>query len=361
AEPPDILRSEDGRNFGSVPRPPWDAVVRSFRTLQVFNGRVHTTPTSSTSAARRAQDSIGSEATIYACDDLIGGDWKAANPEGFGMRANVTIFEMALFDGHLYAGTVNPVHGLEVWKTRGGDLPYQWKRVLTRGAYRGRLNEVGGSFCEFNGALYLGTGIANGGYHRVANVGPAAAEVIRIWPDDSWELLMGESRLTPDGVRYPLSGYSPGFDNLFNGYMWRMGAHAGHLYVGTFNWANMLPYLPTHVWPEDVMALVNRWGEENMTRRFGGCELWRTPDGVHWEPVTRNGFGNKYNWGIRNLVSTPHGLFVGTTNPFGPTVAQRIEGSRWQYVYNPRGGCEIWLGETPDQAAAAVRARERAA
>lgn len=344
AEPPDILRSEDGRAFESVKRPPWDAVVRSFRTLQVFNGRVHTSPTSSTVAARRSQDSVGSDSTIYACDDLVTGRWQAASEEGFGKRANVTVFEMALFNDHLYAGTVNPVTGLEVWKTRGGDLPYRWTKVLTHGAYRGKLNEVAGSFCEFNGALYVGTGIANGGYHRAVNVGPGAGEVLRIWPDDSWDLLMGEPRVTPDGVKYPLSGYAAGFDNLFNGYMWRMTAHDGYLYVGTFNWANMLPYLPTHVWPEDVVALVHRWGEENLLRRFGGCELWRTPDGVHWEPVTRNGFGNKYNWGIRNLMSTPHGLFVGTANPFGPTVAQRVDGRQWQYVYNPRGGCEVWLG-----------------
>ncbi len=353
AEPPDILRSENGRDFGNVPRPPWAPTVRSFRTLQIFKGRVHTTPTHAAVGVGRAQDAMGSEATIYACDDLSTGQWLPANPEGFGRRANATIFEMAVFDDHLYAVTVNPLDGLELWKTPGGDLPYQWTRVLTRGAGRGALNETGGCLCEFNGALYVGTGIANGGYHRAVNVGPAAAELLRVWPDDSWDLLMGESRLSDEGVRYPLSGYAPGFDSLFNGYLWRMGVHEGHLYVGTFNWANMLPYLPTHTWPEDVLAMVHRWGEENILRRFAGAELWRSADGLRWAPVTRSGFGNKYNWGVRNLVSTPHGLFVGTANPFGPTVAQRIDRERWQYVPNARGGCEVLLGVPGSGAAAA--------
>ncbi|MEQ9738304.1 MAG: hypothetical protein RLN67_13900, partial [Algiphilus sp.] len=169
------------------------------------------------------------------------------------------------------------------------------------------------------------------------------AEVLRVWPDDSWELLVGHSRVTPDGIRYPLSGLSPGFDNLFQGYVWRMCVHDGWLYVGTFCWANMLPYLPVHVWPEDVMVMIRRWGMDRLAYQHGGSELWCTRDGIRWQRAVRNGFDNPYNWGIRNMMSTPHGLFVATANPFGPTVAQRREGE-WRYLPNPRGGTEVWLG-----------------
>ena len=78
-------------------------------------------------------------------------------------------------------------------------------------------------------------------------------------------------------------------------------------------------------------------------RSPGGFQLWRTADGVRWEPVTRDGFGNPYNFGARSLVSTPHGLFVGTANPFGPHIAVHDD-RRWAYRANPRGGCEVWLG-----------------
>ncbi|HEU0198069.1 MAG TPA: hypothetical protein VFQ88_12775 [Nevskiaceae bacterium] len=343
AEPPDILRSEDGVTFESVPRPPWDTAVRSFRTLQVFRGRVHTAPTGSNKGGQ-AQESVGSEARVYCTDDLQSAHWVSAGEDGFGDPDNVTVFEMAAFADHLYAGTVNPTRGCELWKTDGeGGPPYRWQRVLSHGAGRGPHNEAIASMVVFGGALYVGTGIVNGGYHRAFEVGPAAAEVLRVWPDDSWDVLVGHSRITPDGLKVPLSGMAPGFDSLFNGYMWRMGVHDGHLYVGTFCWANMLPYLPRSLWPEDVLAMVERWGEDQLVRRYGGFELWRTADGVRWFPVTRSGFGNKYNWGVRNLVSTPHGLFVGTANVFGPRVAVRRDGE-WRYIDNPRGGCEVWLG-----------------
>lgn len=343
AHSPDLLRSEDGQHFAPVPRPPFGKAVRAFRTLQPFEQRVHISPTASGTAKGFLQD-ISSEAVIYANGDFASGRWDAANEAGFGNLDNATVFEMGTYDGHLYGGTVNAVTGGELWKTRGGsELPYRWEKVITHGAGRGVLNEVAGTMCEFKGALYVAYGIINGGFHRAANIGPAAAEIIRVYPDDSWELLVGEARTTNQGLKYPLSGYGPGFDSLFNGYVWRMCVHDGWLYAGTLNWTNVMPYLPVNMWPEDVLALVRRWGEEELLARYGGAELWRTADGIHWEPVTRSGFGNKFNWGFRTLASTPHGLFVGTANPFGPNVAVK-RNDEWTYVNNARGGCEVWLG-----------------
>jgi hypothetical protein len=74
-----------------------------------------------------------------------------------------------------------------------------------------------------------------------------------------------------------------------------------------------------------------------------GCEVWRSHDGENWLPVTKRGFDNPYNVGIRNFVSTPHGLFIGTANPYGPRIAVPGD-SGWEYVDNPRGGLEVWLG-----------------
>lgn len=348
-DPPDILRSEDGIEFLPTARPPFDDNVRSFRTMEPYDGRLHTSPTSSAQLAKKdfrdrdSQDSVSGDATIYATDDIPGARWHPVNEEGFGDPGNVTVFELTEFHGRLYAGTVN-TQGFQLWRTDSRSAPpYRWIKVLERGAGRGALNECAATLCVFDGALYLGTGIINGGYHRRQRIGPAAAEILRVWPDDSWELLMGASRHTNDGVKVPLSGYGPGFDDLFTGYVWRMCVHAGWLYAGMFSWAMLLPYLSRQYWPDDVHVLIRRWGLEELAYRHGGCMLWRTPDGIRWYPVTRNGFGNPYNWGIRNMVSTQHGLFVGTANPFGPTIAQRSRG-KWRYVPNPRGGTEIYLG-----------------
>ncbi|MEQ9737807.1 MAG: hypothetical protein RLN67_11325, partial [Algiphilus sp.] len=182
-DPPEILRSEDGQHFAPAARPPFSDFVRSFRTLQPYRGRIHTSPTSSRNIhepEQRAQDSVGSDATIYATHDILSQDWRPANEAGFGSPANLTIFEMAEFAGRLYAATVNP-QGFELWRTEDdgvGEPPYRWKRVLHHGAGRGPYNEVGASLCVFNGALYVGTGVLNGGFHRNLRIGPAAAEVL---------------------------------------------------------------------------------------------------------------------------------------------------------------------------------------
>jgi hypothetical protein len=215
--------------------------------------------------------------------------------------------------------------------------------------------------CPFNGALYVGTAIQNGGYDRTYNIGPAAPELIRIYPDDSWDLVVGTARLTPDGWKFPLSGRGPGFDNPLNGYFWRMAAHEGWLYLGTYKSVVMLPYLKQDGWPPDFRWIVGELGIDNFAHFAGGCELWRSQDGMDWQPITRSGFENPYNYGVRTLQSTPCGLFVGTANPFGPEVAFRDRDAHsgrevWKYHPNYRGGLEIWLGAKSYDTRAALAA-----
>ena len=46
----------------------------------------------------------------------------------------------------------------------------------------------------------------------------------------------------------------------------------------------------------------------------GGFQLWATADGESWRAITLDGFGDPYTVGIRTMISTPHGLFLGTLN-----------------------------------------------
>ena len=47
-----------------------------------------------------------------------------------------------------------------------------------------------------------------------------------------------------------------------------------------------------------------------------GFDLFRTADGVNFEVITRNGFGDKYNYGCPSFLETEEGLYIGTCNPF---------------------------------------------
>lgn len=333
-----LLRSVDGVHFDQLSLLGIEpGLYSSFRALIEYKGKLYTAP-----ASKAGSRNAAGVAMVLESADPMRDPWHQVNVDSFGDAYNESIAEMAVFNGFLYVGTRN-VNGFQVWKTDAeGPPPFRWMRVLARGAGRGPTNQTAGSLQVFGDALYIGTAIGNGGYDRTHGVGPAAFELVRVYEDDSWDLVVGEARMTEDGLKIPISGYGPGYDKFFNTYLWRMCVHEGSLYVGTFTTSALLPYLPRDKWTEVKKTVVDAelpFLMENMA----GFDLWRTRDGVLWFPITRNGFGNEFNYGVRTMASTPYGLFVGCANPFGPDVnVKRAAG--WQYEPNKRGGLEIWLG-----------------
>lgn len=333
---PLILRTEDGKSFETVSKPGLVGLpVTSLRLLIPFKGRLYTAPT----GAAQGNPNTSGVPVVYESSDPALGEWRAVSEPGFGDLDNRTIFELCAFGDYLYAGTVNN-KGFQVWRTEAaGDPPYTWTNVITNGAGRGGLNQIAASMIVFKDALYVGTGIQNGGYDHLYKIGPAGAEVIRIHHDGSWDLVMGDVR----SGRHPLSGMSAGFNNLCNGYLWRMGVHDGWLYTGTLEWSIILRYLSPEGKPEKTVRMLEKVSIEEIIKNQAGFDVWRSYDGENWLPVTRQGFGNPYNLGVRNFVSTPHGLFIGTANPFGPRVAIKRD-AQWTYVDNPDGGLEVLQG-----------------
>jgi hypothetical protein len=334
---PVLLRSTDGLNFEPSCAPGLIGLpVTTVRTLVSFKGRLFTTPAGS----RGGNPNVSAHSVVYESRNPARGDWRPVSDFGFGVAANKTVFEMAGFGDHLYVGTLN-LDGFQVWRsTVEGTPPYQWEQIIDQGAYRGKLNQTVLSMYPFKGALYVGGGIQGGGIDTQNQIGPAPPEMIRIHPDGSWDLLIGEARDTPVGRKVPLSGYLPGFDNYFCGYFWRMCAHDGWLYMGTFEWSPTLGYASRSKWPRPFTEVINAVGPQQILDNQSGFSLYRSFDGTNWVPVTTNGMGNPYNMGLRTLVSTPYGLFIGTANPFGPKVIP-LKGAK--YCYNPRGGCEVFL------------------
>jgi hypothetical protein len=117
----------------------------------------------------------------------------------------------------------------------------------------------------------------------------------------------------------PLSEYEPGYGWRLNAYCWYMNDHQDYLYLGTWDMSRTIEWLgqdadkvavPFRPLLNYLVARPQDWASP-----VGG-DLYRTADGVHWEPVFEDGLGNPDNHGIRSLESTPMGLFVGTENPF---------------------------------------------
>jgi hypothetical protein len=231
---------------------------------------------------------------------------------GFGDPNNGGITSLASFNGCLYAGTYNPGTGYEVWKLRCvSDLEALPQPVIRGGADQPHSEAVM-SLRPFKDHLYLGTGIPLG-FNPITRHGPRGCSVIRISPDDSWEVVVGQKHSEP------ISEYRAGFGWYMNVYCWYMKEHQDHLYLGTWDMSRTIAFLgqdaesvapPFKPLLDELVARPQDWGSP-----MGG-DLYRTADGVHWQPIFLEGLGNPDNHGIRTLETTPMGLFVGTENPF---------------------------------------------
>ena len=199
-----------------------------------------------------------------------------------------------------------------MWKLRcGANLESPPQVVVQKGGGR-RTDEAAMSMYPYQGRLYVGSGVPLG-FNPMTRHGPHGCSVISIDADGRRQEVVGPARA------HPLSGYGPGFGWYLNAYCWYMAEHQGYLYLGTWDISRAIEYLgqdAEKVAPAfapllgELAARPHGWGSP-----VGG-DLYRTADGLHWEPVFLNGLGNPDNHGIRTLESTPLGFFVGTENPF---------------------------------------------
>lgn len=289
--PPRILRTTDGFNFTPIPQTPgtflgdlpFNPDHSSFRSPVSFGGKLFV-----------LSGPIFGQGSLIASADPAKGDnaWFLAAPISF------VFYELAAFNGWLYLGTLSP-DGYMVVKTRAeGPPPYQFVTVIPPGAYLpvGKSRSVV-SMHVHDGRLFVGTA--------------SQTELIRINPDDTWDLVMGPPRLAPlpgggTETKYPLSGLDAGFGHSLNDHAWQMDTAYGQLYVGTFNASTGAKNDPING-PKLI---------HNM-----GAHLYRSPDSWYYSAVTTNGFsdpfdpfGGKFDFGIRTMATTPYGFFLGTTN-----------------------------------------------
>ena len=59
-----------------------------------------------------------------------------------------------------------------------------------------------------------------------------------------------------------------------------------------------------------------------------GFDLLVSKDGINFDAITRNGFGDAENHGLRTIGSTEQGVFLGTANPFQGTQLWRMSSDR---------------------------------
>ena len=194
-----------------------------------------------------------------------------------------------------------------------------------------------------------------------------SVNLYRMDKNENMELVVGNStKMFPNGS---LSGLKSGFGRNENQYIWRMEVYDGKLYVGTHDassllecfgqfvngnllkrtpseWKDQWDYLkalmkaletvdPNGTGNPDALAQTIKFSYnfvfKNITVRNiasaikllnylrtakRGFDLYVTEDGVNFETITIDGFGDPYNHGLRVFATTDQGLCLGTANPF---------------------------------------------
>ena len=292
-----ILRSEDGFNFTQVGEIGLgNRNVYSFRGLTALGKWLFASP-AGTVSDEWLDRNLAPESKVYATQDPASGEWVEASEVGFGDPTNSTIYALCSAHGYVYGGTANPETGFQLWRTAArGKPPFEWEPIILDGAGAYNHNYAVSAMTEFNGALYVGSGITGLGYDTVHDIGPASAELLRVHPNGTWDLIAGRMRFTKDGIKVPLSLLGPGLGDFYNNVVWMLAVHDGAIYLGTHQW-------------EAFRSI-----EVNADPVVGGYQLWGSEDGENWKLVIEDGHGNPAQLGIRTLASTPFGLIVGTHN-----------------------------------------------
>jgi len=286
--PARLLRSTDGESFAPVPQDPGTFLAEmttpdgypfnGFRSLQTYDGRLFGVA----SWGFAGHGSLIESATPQSGNDSF--HYAAPLEQAF--------YQLADYNGQLYAASAAE-EGFELLKTDAeGIPPYDFVTIIPEGGYLADEPSMAVvSLHEYNGRLYVGT--------------DQPAEVYRVNPDETWELVAGRPRHTPDGFVRPLSGLGSGFDNEWNLHIWRMQDAWGTLYTGT-------------------MDQSTKWYGVESLLPISGFDLFATRNGYYYTMVTRAGFDTIYDMGLRQFAFSPeHGLVIGTLNNYYGTTLWR--------------------------------------
>ncbi len=313
-----ILRSEDGESFERASTHGLsDDTQLSVAELVGFGKNLFAVPRGTiTDAVHEARWSP--EPMIYMAtpgkkgeDGEAETEWVPACLPGFGDLTNLEVATLTEANGALYASTINPSHGFQLWRTEAkGKPPFKWEKVLDRGAWRYALNMEVTSACAFGDALYLGTGLSGRGHDATHDIGPGAAELIRVRSDGSWDLLVGEMRFSPDGLLVPSTAMGPGFHNDFNAAISTLFTQDGVLYAGTQNW-------------EPDFVLDQRVPEgESPPPLEGGAELWASSDGSAWTRIEDGTLADPAAIGVTHMAGDDTAIAL-TLDLSGRAVARK--------------------------------------
>jgi len=217
-------------------------------------------------------ESTSSAGQIWRSAD--GTTWNLVAPNGLGNPNNAGFTTFTSFNGMLYAATLNPSDGAEIWRSSTGNSG-SWQRVTSQGLGGGSAYFIVTSLTTFKGQLYAGVEATAG----------TGAQVWRSSNGTTWTLVSDN-----------------GFGDTNNYQTGSSVVYRGQLYMTTRN---------------DVT----------------GSQLWRSSNGINWVQVVGDGFGDINNYKIESLTTFDGALYAAANNwVTGVQLWRSTDGINWTQI-----------------------------
>jgi len=242
--------------------------------------------------------------------------WEQVVERGFGDPTNGEVFRLVEYNGRLYASTASysASHGAEIWRSSSG-ARNDWTRVVANG-FGDPHNNIVLAFEIFGGNLYAGTSSL-------------------VWSD--YSSTGGEVWRSNNGTTWTQVN-TDGFGAASNTSVSALQGFGGYLYASTVT----SPGQGAQLWRcqacsgadwqqvvSDGLGNVNNRGMSALEVLNGylywvvgnsvtGMEVWRSQDGVQWEPCMIGGWNDAHNragYWDSSVALHQDRLYVGTWNP----------------------------------------------
>ena len=205
--------------------------------------------------------------------------WKDTVIAALDDKKNTAISGLANWDGSVCAGIDNPSRGFQLWKALEMEqLPHTWDCLLFDGAFRYSLNQNVFAMAPFQGDLYVACGVSSDASDSGHSIYRCGFELLRIYPNHDWDIIIGSPKFTPGGLRVPLSAMGPGLEDPTRHQVLALFTHHNALYMAT--------------------------------QGTSGFELWMSLDGEDWESVPLNGLEQYYQVKVKRVFSMDFGLVM---------------------------------------------------
>lgn len=262
-----------------------------------------------------------------------GATWEAVTTDAFGEENVPLLGKFAIFNDQLYVAAHTNTHadwtsdGVQIWRSASGAAG-SWERVVNEGMGDTLANGIT-SLIVFKDALY------------------AVVETDWNHPTRLWR--------TFDGANWTVV-FNDGFGDPFNYSSGGAAVFQDYLYVGTVsqdintvNWGDPAANpSPSQIWRSkdgltwevvvkdgfgdwtnykleslyvfEGQLYAGTWSVEWVNFNWAGAQIYRSPDGVNWTLINTHGFGDPHNWATHlsvDVTAYQGSLYYGTLNPQG--------------------------------------------